>query len=136
MKCQRCGKELPDNEAYEYLGQTLCEECYVERYQASIAICDPVAAQSATHLRKKLVLSDTAGLTEQQLAIYEIIKSQGRATEKEIMQKLNLTEAQIHAQLAVLRHCQLVKGHKDGDIIYLVLFGEQAVEPVNPKMGQ
>ncbi len=133
IKCPRCGKELPDTEAYEYMGQMLCEECFLERRQASIDICDPVAARSAIRLRKKLVSSDTEGLTEQQIAIYEIIKSEGRATEEEIMQKLKLDDAEMHAQLAVLRHCELIKGHKDGDIIYLVPFDIPSVEPVDTK---
>ncbi len=38
------------------------------------------------------------------------------------MKKFNLTEPEMKTQLAVLRHCELVKGRKEGNKIYLVPF--------------
>jgi late competence protein required for DNA uptake (superfamily II DNA/RNA helicase) len=122
MKCKRCNRQLSDNESYEYLGEILCEDCYIDKYQASITACDPLAVHAATRSRKKLGLEGAQGLTDQQRAIYEFVKNQGRATREEIMQKLNLTGSQMQAQLAILRHCQLVKGQKEGNQIYLVPF--------------
>jgi predicted HTH transcriptional regulator len=122
MKCKCCNRQLSDNESYEYLGEILCEDCYIDKYQASITACEPLAVHAATRSRKKLGLEGVQGLTDQQRAIYEFVKNQGRATREEIMQKLNLTGSQIQAQLAILRHCQLVKGQKEGNQIYLVPF--------------
>jgi hypothetical protein len=30
VKCQKRGHEVPEGEAYEYLGQTLCDGCYMD----------------------------------------------------------------------------------------------------------
>ena len=122
MECKRCGHQLSSSESYEYLGQTLCEDCYIDRYQASITACDPLAVQAASRSREKLGLKGAEGLTDQQRAIYELVKNKGRVNILEVMQRLNLTPSQIQAQLAILRHCQLVKGQKEGNKIYLVPF--------------
>ncbi|MBC8275584.1 MAG: hypothetical protein H8E40_11540 [Chloroflexi bacterium] len=122
MKCKRCNRQLLDNESYEYLGEILCEDCYIDKYQASITACDPLAVHAATRSRKKLGLEGAQGLTDQQRAIYEFVKNRKRATRAEIMQTFNLSEPQMQAQLAILRHCQLVKGQKEGNQIYLVPF--------------
>jgi len=36
--------------------------------------------------------------------------------------KINLKEIELQSQLAVMRHCELVKGYKEDDRIYLVPF--------------
>ena len=55
MKCKRCGWEISDKEEYEYLGETLCEDCYIDiRYPAKA--CDPWAVYSATISREILGL--------------------------------------------------------------------------------
>jgi len=36
--------------------------------------------------------------------------------------KINLKEIELQSQLAVMRHCELVKVYKEGDRIYLVPF--------------
>ena len=121
MKCNRCGREIPDNEGYTYLGETLCEDCYIDmRYPAKA--CDPWAVFSATHSRRSQGLEGTAGLTDLQRAIYEFIKSNSKVTKEEVIKNLNLGESELQAQLATLRHCELVKGHKEGDRTYLVPF--------------
>jgi NMD protein affecting ribosome stability and mRNA decay len=30
VKCQKCGREVPEGEAFEYLDQTLCDDCYMD----------------------------------------------------------------------------------------------------------
>jgi NMD protein affecting ribosome stability and mRNA decay len=42
LQCKRCGREISDNERYEYGGETLCEDCYINvRYP--MKSCDPWA---------------------------------------------------------------------------------------------
>jgi len=122
IKCKKCSRQLSGSEIYEYLGQTLCEDCYIDRYQASITACDPLAVHAATRSREKLGLKDAEGLTDQQQSIYELIKNKGRVNVVEVMQKFNLTASQIQSQLAILRHCQLIKGQQEDGNIYLVPF--------------
>jgi len=121
VKCKRCGRELLEKERYEYLGETLCEDCYIDiRYPAKA--CDPWAVYSATRSREILGLEGAEGLTELQRAIYEFVRSNGKVTREELMKNFNLAETEFQRQLATLRHCELVRGTKEGGGIYLVPF--------------
>ena len=64
----------------------------------------------------------TAGLTELQTAIYEFVRSNGRVTREEIMVNFNMKETELQTHLATLRHCELLKGYKEGDRIFLIPF--------------
>lgn len=92
------------------------------KQRASIVGCDPLAVAAATSSRNKLGLKGAQGLTPQQRVIYEFITGQGRATAEEIMQKFSLTRVELGTQLAILRHCELVKGQQDNDTVYFVPF--------------
>jgi len=54
--------------------------------------------------------------------MYEFIQNKGREMSEELMRNFNLTELQLQNQFAVLRHCELIKGRKGGDGIFLVTF--------------
>lgn len=121
VKCDRCGREVSADDSYQYSGETLCEDCYIDiRYPAKT--CDPWAVYSAMMLRKTLGLKGTEGLTELQQAIYEFIRGRGKVTREQLIRNFEITEAELQRQLATLRHCELVKGHKEGNSIYLVPF--------------
>jgi hypothetical protein len=121
VQCNRCGREIADNEKYDYHGQTLCEDCYIDmRFPAKA--CDPWAVYSATRSRQRMGFKNAEGLTDLQRAIYDFIKSSGRVTKEELLGKFNLTESELQAQLATLRHCELVKGFKEDGRIYTVPF--------------
>ena len=121
MKCKRCGQEISDKEQYEYLGETLCEDCYIDiRYPAKA--CDPWAVYSAIRSRETLGLKGTEGLTDLQQVIYEFIKGKGKVTREELIKNCELTEAELQTQLAILRHCEMIKGSKEDGRIYLVPF--------------
>jgi len=121
MRCQRCHREIPDGEGYQYLGETLCEDCYIDM-RAPLKACDPWAVYSATRLRETSGLRGAEGLTLLQQAIYEFVRSKGRVTREDVMENFSLSSSELQAQLAVLRHCELVRGCKEGNSIYLVPF--------------
>ena len=121
MNCSRCEREISVDNGYQHLGQTLCEDCYIDiRYPAKA--CDPWAVYTATRMRETLGLKGTEGLTELQKAIYEFIKGKGKVTREQLIKYFKLSEAELQRQLATLRHCELVRGYKEGDSIYLVPF--------------
>jgi len=123
MKCNQCGREISQDESYTYLSETLCEDCYLDvRYPAKA--CDPWALYSATRSRESLGLKGAEGLTELQKAIYEFVKSKGKVTSEEVMENFSIPQRDLESQFAILRHCELVKGHKEGNKVYLVPFGE------------
>lgn len=121
MKCDRCGREVSAEDSYQHLDETLCEDCYIDiRYPAKA--CDSRAVYSATRSRESQGLKGIEGLTELQQAIYEFIRGKGKATREQLIENFELAEAELQRQLATLRHCELVKGHKEGNSIYLVPF--------------
>ena len=121
VKCNRCGREVPAENSYQHLRETLCEDCCIDvRYPAKA--CDPWAVYTATRSRQRLGLKDSQGLTDQQQAIYDFIKRRGKVTREELLKNFNLTESELQVQLATLRHCELVKGMKEEGRIYAVPF--------------
>jgi hypothetical protein len=123
MRCNRCDHEVPTENSFQHLGKTLCEDCYIDiKYPAKA--CDPWAVYSATRSRQALGLKETEGLTDLQKQICEFIRDKGKITWEELMRNFNLTESQLQSQLAVLRHRELIKGHKEADKIYLVPFDQ------------
>jgi hypothetical protein len=84
--------------------------------------CDPWAVYSATRSRQSQGIIGGEGLTGVQKAIYEFIREKGKATREELIQRFSLKEIELQTHLAVLRHCELVKGYKESDRIYLVPF--------------
>jgi len=121
MKCQRCQRNIPEDESHTHLGETLCDDCYMDALSPAKP-CDPWAVYSATRTRESSGLKGVEGLTPLQKEIYEFIKSQGKATGEEVMTRFNITQHELTNQIATLRHCELVRGQKEGDKVYLVPF--------------
>jgi late competence protein required for DNA uptake (superfamily II DNA/RNA helicase) len=121
IKCQNCGKEVSEDEVFATDGKTLCEDCYID-VGHRIRICDPWGERSKTIFRKSHGLEGTEGLTDLQKEIYEFIQTRGKATKMEIMEEFKLPATELDNQFAILRHCQLLKGRKEGDNVYIVLW--------------
>lgn len=73
--------------------------------------------------REEAGLEGTEGLTELQKAIYEFIVSSGGAKKEEIAKKFEISLLETENQFALLRHCELLKGQKRTEGVYLVPFG-------------
>jgi len=121
MKCQRCNRDIPGEESFTYLGQVLCEDCYMDVLSPAKS-CDPWAVYSATRTRESAGLTGAEGLNTLQQAIYAFVKNRGKATAEEIKTKFNISQKDLANQLATLRHCELTKGHKEGGTVYIVPF--------------
>jgi len=119
MKCSRCGKELTEDQSYVYQGRVMCEDCIMD-VGLSLKECDPWATYVDTSARKRRGLTGTAGLTEMETKVYDIIKSKGRATRHDLMKGLVLTEPELEAQLTSLMHSELVKEMSEAGKRYLV----------------
>ena len=126
MKCTRCNRDVKEGDSYTHFGEILCEDCYLDM-RLEVKACDPWAVHSATRLRESSGLAEAEGLTELQKAIYELVKSKGKVTREEVMRNLKLSEQEIQKQLAILRHCELVKGHKEGDNVYIIPFRQEGI---------
>jgi len=120
--CTRCLETISDEDDVHHLGSDdLCEDCYIEALQRP-KTCDVAATQLAKKHRQAAGQTGTDGLLDIQKKIYDFIKENEKVTRQEVMDALEITESELQKQIAILRHCELVKGRKEGDQIYLVLF--------------
>ncbi len=67
-------------------------------------------------------LQGAEGLTDLQKAIYELIVSTGGVKREDLAKKFEISPQEAENQFALLRHCELVKGQKRSDGVYLVPF--------------
>lgn len=117
--CERCGKEIGEDQAYGHLGRSYCEDCYMEVLSPTKA-CDPWAVYTAkSSLKGRDKLSE---LTPMQRRIVEYVRAKGEVTAKEMTDQLGLTEDDFKGEFAVLRHMEVLKGVKKGPIVMYALF--------------
>jgi len=121
MKCGKCQRDIPERDSFTHLGQTLCEDCYLD-VRSPTRTCDPWAVYAATQARENAGLTGVEGLTSLQQAIFAFVKNRGQSTATEITTKFSLTQADFTNQFATLRHCELLKGQKKGDRVIIVPF--------------
>jgi len=121
QKCERCGRDFPAEDLIEEGGAQICENCYINAHQR-IKVCDPWAVRSKKILREKAGLVGAEGLTDSQKEIYEFIISKGGATRDQIAERFGLPAEELENQFAILRHCELVKGQRRDDGVYIVAF--------------
>lgn len=121
VMCPACGKEIQENESVKENGRIICEDCYLEEHQ-KIKFADPMAVRSMKLFRKQHGFKGTEGLTELQKEIYNFILEDGGATPEKLSKLFGLTLQETMNQLAILRHCELVKERKLGDEMYIVSF--------------
>jgi len=121
MNCERCGDLLIEGEIYNHRGKNLCEDCYVGALQPPRS-CDVAAVHLAKKHRELSDQTGTEGLADLQREIYNYIKLKGKLTRQELMEYFKLPDWELEKQIAILRHCELVKGRKEADKVFLVLF--------------
>ena len=121
IQCSRCNREITQEESYTRSQEVLCEDCFIKAGQ-SVQACDPVATRLALRIREKLGAQGADNLTALQKSIYDFVMSRGKVTAQEIIGHLALSADDLDTQIAVLRHCELVKGHKENNTVYIVPF--------------
>ena len=121
IQCSRCSREITQEESYSRAQEILCEDCFIKAGQ-SLQACDPVAVRLATRIREKMGSSGADNLTDTQKAIYELVRSKGKMTPQELIDSLGISMNELEIQLAILRHCELLKGRKENDTHYVVPF--------------
>jgi len=118
MHCERCKNPI-QGEAYEYRGERLCEDCYLEALNPPRA-CDPWAVYSA----KKMLQGKDAlkQLSPLQAKIVEYLRQRREARIDEVAAALGIGETELRREFASLRHMEIVKATKRGDEVLLTLF--------------
>jgi hypothetical protein len=120
MQCSNCGREITESQAYVHQGKVYCEDCLMD-IGLSIKECDPWATYVDTSGRKRHGEKGAAGMTEQEIKIYEYIKNRGRATRQDVIRGLGLSVEDLERQLLPLMHSELVKERSEDGKQYLVV---------------
>lgn len=123
MICTKCNNEIPEGEQCTHRGKLLCEDCYLEMLEPP-RTCDVAAVHGAKVARKMAGQEGTDGLTEMQKNIYNYIKDEGPVTVEQIMSKFSLSKYQYERNFAVLRHCELAHGYRDGGKVLIKIWEE------------
>ena len=121
--CDNCGDSVPKEWTFEDSGGIICEDCYIDKKQV-IKTCDPFAVHSAKTVRKLAGQKGTDGLSELQKNIHDLIRSKGEVERDELIRTFDLSAQELENQIAILRHCELIKGRKRDDKVFLVPFEE------------
>ncbi|MBN2493202.1 MAG: hypothetical protein JXR96_01320 [Deltaproteobacteria bacterium] len=118
MDCDRCGAGIESDDAIEHLGQTLCEDCYMDAMNPAKA-CDPWAVRLATGEKAE---DRPMELTDVQRAIMSELDKDAYILRGDLAGRLGLEEKQLQRELATLRHMELIKGAKLEDGVYITKF--------------
>ena len=112
MKCARCGISLKEGEGIEYLGQVLCEDCYMDALSPT-RICDPWAVRAAK-------TSGVETLNETQKKIISLIDEKGGLSLEELSKALGMRPKDVERELAALRHMEKVRATmKNGKKVFV-----------------
>jgi hypothetical protein len=117
MRCDRCGAVIEQGEEREHLGETLCEDCYMDVLSPAKA-CDPWAVHSAKSFEKHS--EGRATLTDIQSEILRILGETGGIEPAKLLERLQgqLTPSQLEREVATLRHMERLRAEKrEGKIL-------------------
>ncbi|MGB4215444.1 MAG: hypothetical protein WBJ83_00735 [Thermacetogeniaceae bacterium] len=120
MLCEKCKADVPEEEMFQFGGQKLCEDCYIE-IMSRPKPCDPGAVSAAKAARELQGHKGTKGLTPIQKKIYDYLKKKGSVQREELAEYMNMTLDELQGHFAVLRHCELARGFKEDNKYYFTL---------------
>ena len=109
MKCDRCGCQIERGGETEYMGQILCEDCYMDVLSPA-KTCDPWAVYTA-----KSMTGDGSGLTKMQENILGVLKETGGIELELLAKKLGIKLSDLQREIATLRHMEKIKASMKGD---------------------
>jgi len=114
MKCDLCHTSIEAGEEREHLGQTLCEDCYMDAL-SPMRTCDPWAVHSAKSSEKHA--GGTGTLTPIQSEILGILEQTGGIEPSSLLPQLSckLSAEDLQRQFASLRHMEKARAEKRGD---------------------
>lgn len=116
--CGKCTAPVEAAAAREYVGRTLCEDCYLDALTPAKA-CDPWAVYTARSLK------DPEGkhfLTPRQQRLSDLVQERGELSFPEAAQALGLTEEELRREFATLRHMELLRACKKDRQILITRF--------------
>jgi hypothetical protein len=115
MECDRCHAKIEPGDEKQHLGQTLCEDCYMDAL-SPVKPCDPWAVHSAKSFEKHA--ESPPALTPIQSEILLILKETGGIEPGALLGKIEprLTQKELEREFAVLRHMEKARAERQGDL--------------------
>ncbi|HZE21923.1 MAG TPA: hypothetical protein VE082_07720, partial [Desulfobaccales bacterium] len=118
LTCAKCSAAIDPDEAREYAGRVLCEDCYMDALSPT-QTCDPWAVHTAKSLKD---LPGGQSLTPMQQKLYDLVKERGEVAMAEAATLLGLTDDELRREFAPLRHMEMLRGCKKDNTVFLTLF--------------
>ncbi len=100
MQCARCQAEMDADDAREFAGQQICEDCYMDALSPAKS-CDPWATYTASRLGEQ-------ELNPAQQKIMDLIASQGQVTAQELLAATGLKPKALEREMVALKHMELL----------------------------
>lgn len=119
MQCDRCKDAIPEDEAREFHGQTLCEDCYMDALSPP-RTCDPWAVHSAKSFGKEGGAQPQ--VTPRQSEILRILKETGGLEPNDLAGRLRIKTSDLEKEIASLRHMERVRGELREGRKYVILW--------------
>jgi len=119
MRCEHCEALVEEGEQRELHGRLLCEDCYMDLLSRP-KICDPWAVYSAKTFFKNG--NSDIELTPIQLSILEILQDEGPQEPANLCKRIQIKEADLERDIAVLRHMEKVRGELKGEKKFIRLW--------------
>ena len=107
MQCKRCQAHVSDEDTYEYAGETLCEDCYMDALSPT-RTCDPWAVYTAKHA------PDKGPANPAQHKIMQLLEERGQVTIDVMLAETGLSPKELEREIATLRHMELAAGRAPG----------------------
>ncbi len=118
MQCKRCQANVAADEVYEYAGETLCEDCYMDALSPT-RTCDPWAVYTAKHAPEK------GPANPAQHKIMNLLEKHGQVNAEVVLAETGLSRKELEREVATLRHMELLRGvRRDDGGIALALFNK------------
>ncbi len=117
MNCDRCNAAVEAEEVREHDGKRLCEDCYLDAV-SQVKACDPWAV----HLAKSDKGRGALSLTPRQEQLYQLVKDKKEIAFPDAARHLHLAEEEVRREFATLRHLELLRACKQGDLVLMTLF--------------
>jgi hypothetical protein len=114
MECDRCHAKIEPGDEKQHVGQTLCEDCYMDAL-SPVKACDPWAVHSAKSFEKHA--DGAMMLTPIQSEILSILKETDGIEPQALLKELEgrLTQKELEREFAALRHMEKARAEKRGD---------------------
>ena len=109
MKCDRCACQIDKGDETEYLGQILCEDCYIDALSPA-KTCDPWAVYTARSIPDK-----ASSLTSLQEDILQILRETNGIEPGVLAKRLGLKLSDLEREIAALRHMEKIRASMKDD---------------------